>query len=264
MKRFGVLGHPIGHSLSPFLHQAFAKQCGHTIQYDAIDTPLEAFEPTAQHFFEQGGVGLNITSPLKTRAAAWADEQDELVRILGAANTLHHENGVMKAYNTDVYGFLESLKYHQLDVAHKNILVLGAGGAARAVVYGLLQVGARVRVYNRTVEHAETLCQQFQSFGDIQPASPSILRYEGIINTLPKMMPPPFFHRFNDLSFQFGYDLNYSDKTFFQTWMESLTPLTFQGYAMLVFQAARAYSLWQRIMPATDEVLHARPQSNHG
>ena len=159
--RFAVMGNPIGHSLSPLLHQHFARQTGCDLTYDTL--LVEEGELTTQvaDFFAQGGQGLNITAPFKEEAYALAHVRTPRCEKARAANTLWMQDGLLHADNTDGVGLLRDLARYR-DVAGVHLLLLGAGGAARGVIGPLLAASpASVTVFNRTVEKACLLKEDF-------------------------------------------------------------------------------------------------------
>ena len=164
MKRACVIGWPIEHSRSPLIHGYWLKQYG----IDGAYTK-EAVRPEEVHGFlrsleAQGFVGCNVTVPHKETAYALADERDASARAVQAANTLWVEGGKLHAANTDTYGYMTYLDHTVPDwKAHDGpVCVLGAGGAARAIVHGFLEAGSdEVRVFNRTRERAEQVAEAF-------------------------------------------------------------------------------------------------------
>jgi shikimate dehydrogenase len=157
--RVALLGHPVGHSRSPAMHNAAFRDVGLDWRYEALDVAPERFTEVLRDLPEQGFVGANVTIPHKLRALEAADEPTDVARVVGAANTLSFAEGHVRADNTDVEGFLAALR-EQLPAAPAGMkaLVLGAGGAARAVVYALLSAGTdRVEVWNRHPERAVEL-----------------------------------------------------------------------------------------------------------
>ncbi len=179
MKRLAVLGHPVGHSRSPAMHGAALSELGLADEwtYEAIDLAPDEFERRVREMPGEGFVGANVTVPHKGAALALADTLSETAREIGAANTLSFEDGEVRADNTDAQGLLEALP---APVAGKRALVLGAGGAARAVVWALAREGAKVEVWNRTPLRAEHLCAEL---GGAPVASPVQDAYELIVNT---------------------------------------------------------------------------------
>ncbi|HEY3521268.1 MAG TPA: shikimate dehydrogenase, partial [Rhodanobacteraceae bacterium] len=159
-QRFAVFGHPIAHSLSPRLHAVFAAQCGLHVEYAAIAAPPERFDEIVQAFFAGGGRGANVTLPDKRLAFELADKHTEAAQRAGVANVLTRQpDGVIEAHNTDGAGLVRDLRErHRIELNHRRVLLLGAGGAARAVAFALLDAGVRETVLaNRTLERAREL-----------------------------------------------------------------------------------------------------------
>ncbi len=160
MSLAALLGHPVGHSRSPALMAVLSERTGRSLRYELWDV-LPSELPTALEELrvEPDLVGANITVPHKVEALRLADTASETAQRAGAANVLVRRDGRLFAHNTDVFGFQESLRQTAIDVAEQTVLVLGAGGAARAVVVALLDLGvAEVRVHNRSAHRARALC----------------------------------------------------------------------------------------------------------
>ncbi|HWI95330.1 MAG TPA: shikimate dehydrogenase [Solirubrobacterales bacterium] len=179
MPRLAVLGYPVGHSRSPAMHSAALAELGlgEEWSYEAIEVAPDAFEPRVRAMSTEGFAGANVTVPHKGAALSLADELSETAREIGAANTLVFDGGEIRAENTDAEGFLRSLPSSP---AGKRALVLGAGGAARAIVWVLLREGAEVEVWNRTELRSQHLCEEL---GGETVAAPEQTAYELIVNT---------------------------------------------------------------------------------
>jgi shikimate dehydrogenase len=156
VKRLAVIGRPIGHSRSPAMHNAAFAALGLSNEwsYEAIEVPPEEFAERVRALPARGFVGANVTVPHKAAALELADDSSEVASAIGAANTLSFERDAIRADNTDAAGFLAALPEAP---AGMRALVLGAGGAARAVVWALISEGARVEIWNRTPEGATRL-----------------------------------------------------------------------------------------------------------
>jgi len=179
MKRLAVLGHPVAHSRSPAMHSAALAELGLAEEwsYEAIDLAPDEFEPRVREMAAEGFAGANVTVPHKGAALSLADSLSETAREIGAANTLSFERGEIRADNTDAQGLLDALPARP---EGKRALVLGAGGAARAVVWALVREGAEVDVWNRTALRSRNLCEEL---GGTPAAAPDPLVYELIVNT---------------------------------------------------------------------------------
>jgi len=159
VRRLAVIGYPVGHSRSPAMHNAALAELGmgEEWRYEAIEVAPDRFAERVAAMPAEGFRGANVTVPHKEAALALADEISETAREIGAANTLVFEDGEVRAENTDAGGLLRALP---ASPAGRRALVLGAGGAARAVVWGLLREGAVVDVWNRTELRARHLRQE--------------------------------------------------------------------------------------------------------
>lgn len=157
-KKAFIIGSPVSHSLSPKLHGFWLKQMGIKGDYDAVNVPPEYLVKTVKKLPEKF-VGGNVTIPHKEKVLMLCDEVDELARKVGAVNTLVFRDSKICGYNTDVFGFMENL--HVAGVKPTKALVLGAGGAARAVIVGLKQAAVNVVITNRTLDKAEKLAKEF-------------------------------------------------------------------------------------------------------
>ena len=163
-KQFAVVGNPIAHSRSPELHHAFAKKTGIDLNYTKILAPLDDFKQTVQDFFAAGGSGLNITVPFKEQAFAMCDQLTERATIAKAVNTLWMQDGQLDGDKTDGQGLVAAIQALDWHTQNSRILILGAGGATRGVIYPLAQAGAKhITIANRTYSKAEQLIQDLQS-----------------------------------------------------------------------------------------------------
>jgi shikimate dehydrogenase len=159
--RLGVCGWPVAHSRSPQMQHAALRAAGlHDWRYLRLPVPPERFAETVRALPAAGFRGINVTIPHKEAALALADEASDAAQEIGAANTLTFEGGRILAENTDAPGFLDALGAGR-DVARRAVVVLGAGGSARAVVWALRRAGAAdVAVWNRSRSRAEALVAQ--------------------------------------------------------------------------------------------------------
>jgi len=157
-----VIGHPIAHSRSPLLHNYWLRELGIAGSYEKIDVPPEALGEFFANFKTNGFIGANITVPHKTEAAKYVAVQDEDARAIGAINTVWYKDDMLVGGNTDAYGLIANLDERAPGWEAGGVAVcLGAGGAARAAVYGLRTRGMKVTLVNRTIENAEALARYF-------------------------------------------------------------------------------------------------------
>jgi shikimate dehydrogenase len=162
MKRFAVIGDPVAHSLSPVLHQEIYRQLGMETVYEKVHvTPDQLSDFMTQNEFD----GLNVTIPHKTAVIPFLNELNESAKIIGAVNCKSGGKG----YNTDWVGFLKAMEYNDVELTEKNCLILGAGGAARAVAYALIKSNVKtITIQNRTKDKAIQLVQWVKKHSNIQ------------------------------------------------------------------------------------------------
>jgi len=265
--RYAVVGHPISHSRSPWIHSQFAAQTAQSMQYTAMDIDPAQFEASIARFFDEGGAGLNITVPFKERACAMAQRRSAVVEACGAANTLYLDaDRVLCAENTDGYGLLRDLlENHGARVTNARILLLGAGGAVRGVLPALLEQGpAYIGILNRSHDKALQLAGHFR--GDVPVTvcaadQPFPAAFDLIINgtsaglkgELP-VIPDGAVH-----AQTWCYDMVYGkgETTFVQWAKQAGAARAIDGVGMLVEQAARAFSIWRGVSPQTSAVITA-------
>ena len=161
----GIVGYPLRHSVSPVFQQAAFDHLGIDAKYIAWETPPNDLAERMESMRGPGLLGANVTVPHKQAVVPFLDEVSQAAQDTGAVNTIVNQEGRLTGHNTDVTGFLRALQVDAgFQAPGKRVLVLGAGGSARAVVYGLLKQGAsRVTIANRTMERAHRLIQTLGS-----------------------------------------------------------------------------------------------------
>ena len=264
--RYAVIGHPIDHSRSPWIHTQFAQQTGQHLTYTAIDAAPEELTPCVREFFAQGGRGLNVTVPHKLKALELVASLSARASIAGAINTIVRDaDDRLRGDNTDGTGFVRDLT-HNLGVlvAGRRVLLLGAGGAARGLLAPLLALepGALV-IANRASERAlELQCIYSRTMVRCKASASAQLdtqHFDLIVNataaSLHGQLPavPPAVLRTATVC----YDLAYTQGgTRFTQWArECGVAQCFTGAGMLVEQAAESFLLWRGVRPDTAAVL---------
>lgn len=272
---YAVIGNPIEHSKSPFIHAEFARQTGQKVQYEAILAPLDGFKNTVIAFQKDGGKGINITIPFKLEAYALTTRLTNRASAAQAVNTFkfgHHDE--ILGDNTDGAGLVRDIEINlKTLITGKRILLMGAGGAAHGVILPLLQKNPALLVIgNRTPEKALALQQQFTTHRNIKAGHYQDFAGENfdiLINatsaSLHDQLPPlpPGLIKKTSLA----YDMLYSSKlTPFLEFAKAQGALQLaDGVGMLVEQAAESFFLWRNIRPDTqivikrlkDELCHA-------
>lgn len=254
MKKFAVIGNPIAHSRSPELHHAFAEQFGIALQYDKILAEESQFAEVVQDFFAEGGVGLNITVPFKEQAFRLCQQVSERGKIAQAINTLYLKDGELCGDNTDGQGLVDALLTQGCALDGKTVLILGAGGATRGVIYPLAQAGVcRINIANRTLNRAEQLVSDIQPFvkADLQAMALTecVGQFDVVINATSASLTGEAMQLSDQLVFDFAYEMAYGKQSsFLQQAMQRGVPYA-DGYSMLVGQAIEAFAIWHGVRP---------------
>lgn len=262
--QYAVIGNPIEHSKSPLIHAAFAAQTGQDMEYTRILGDVEDFEGDVHDFIAGGGLGLNVTVPFKERAFRLATEHSPRAESAGAVNTLSVSADGLFGDNTDGVGLVRDLGCNQLfGLRGAQVLLLGAGGAARGVLRPLLEehIGQLV-IANRTADKARTLAARSADLGNVFGCGLDELggrRFDLIINAtaaglkgeipeIPaKCLAPGGW----------TYDLMYANEpTAFVRWgRDQGAGKALDGLGMLVEQAAESFYLWRGVRPDTGVVI---------
>lgn len=264
--QFAVFGHPIAHSLSPQIHQAFAQQFGIALDYRTIDAaPADFVEAVRRFFDEEEGRGANVTLPHKAAAFALASERTQAALRVGTANVLTRlADGRVAAHNTDGAGMVRDLTdRHSIDLRGHDALMLGAGGAARGVAWSLLDAGvATLTIVNRSPDPADALADAIGEPARVHTRYwedlGNIGSYDLIVNatsagTLGQSLTLPFSLA---ASRALCYDLGYGKSAFgFLAWGQAAgARYAYDGLGMLVETAADAFELWHGKRPDTEPV----------
>ncbi|UHL62797.1 shikimate dehydrogenase [Paralcaligenes sp. KSB-10] len=275
--RYAVIGNPIEHSRSPFIHEQFARQTGIALEYSRIKAPLDDFPGAVHEFFSTGGQGLNVTLPFKEIACTLAaGHLSERARLAGAVNTLWMAQGHLHGCNTDGIGLVSDI--HRLGIAlqDKKILLIGAGGAAKGAALPLLnEQCSQLHIVNRTAPRAQELRTRIIAHA---PAFAGQLS-AGALDTITGQWDIVI----NATSSSLGTDplelpdALYADQALAYDMMYAAQPTAFlrqarsqgaaqlaDGLGMLVGQAAASFAIWHHVQPDAAPVLDAlRQQLQH-
>jgi shikimate dehydrogenase len=258
----GVIGYPVEHSLSPVMHNAaFAALEMTDWRYDKLAIPPDILGHSLKTLRDHHVVGVNVTVPHKEAALQYV-LADVLAQRVGAVNTIDLRTN--KATNTDVGGFMDDLIANEVKVANEKVVVLGAGGAARAVVYGLNQIGVQIGIVNRSAERAHELLASLHVTGEV-------MTYEQaadwgacvIVNCTPVGMYPNGDANAWDTSTPFPrgvtvYDTIYRPaRTRLMEMAEAHGGRAINGMGMLVRQGAAAFRLWTKVEPPLEVMFGA-------
>lgn len=261
-KIVGVIGHPIKHSFSPFMHNKAFDMLNLDYVYLPFDIPTQYLKGAVSGMVTFNMAGLNVTLPHKEKVIEFLNDVSEEASVIGAVNTIVNENGILHGYNTDVHGIIESLNPFRDEITNQEISVIGAGGASRSVIYTLIRhfKVRRINIINRTLQIAESLKDYFQSkmlyksiktYELLPPDVTRIFRKSKlIINTTPIGMFPEVDDAATTIakSFKEGhivFDVIYNPyKTKFLQIAESQGARVVSGLTMFVEQGAKSFELW--------------------
>ena len=260
-KQFAVIGHPIEQSRSPELHHAFAQKTGIDLHYSKRLAPLDGFEANIKEFFAQGGVGMNVTVPFKEQAFAQCHVLTERAKIAKAVNTLWMQDGQLHGDNTDGQGLVDAIQALNWNLDNTAILIIGAGGATRGVVYPLVQAGVKkIVIANRTLARAEQLV------ADLKDAVPQTTlaaisldnlsgEFDLVINATSASLSGDALVLPETLQFKYAYEMAYGKPSSFLDQAKARGLPTSEGYGMLVGQAIESFSIWNGVKPALKDFL---------
>jgi len=256
-KSFAVIGDPIDHSLSPNIHSAAFRELNLDSSYIGYRIPKGELEGGVEGLKKIKINGFNVTIPHKIEMMKYLDKMDESCSIIGAVNTVVNNEGVLKGYNTDMDGFLEPLKKRNITIQNSKVLLIGAGGAARAIVAGIAKEKAgSIDIANRTIEKANNLSEFSTKLGlsasvkKIESIDTATENYDIIINATSiglKDEPSPIsFEGINEKTIV--YDIVYAPmNTDFIKKAKAKNAIIIYGYEMLLGQAIRAFEIWHEM-----------------
>ncbi len=260
-KRFGIIGYPLKHSLSPLMHNKSFEYFGLPYRYETLETEPTNLNKALSTYIEQGFYGFNVTIPFKEAILPLIHHLSDEAKAIGAVNTIHITSEGWLGYNTDAYGVLRSLEPYKDDIHNANVLILGAGGAARAVVYILAHYFSpqTITIAARNIQRAQALSSLlprnsgiffqhvFETNEDLKIA---VLTSKLIINTTPVGMYPeinacPLPADVSLGSKHIVFDVIYRPlKTSLLKKAEEAKAQVVNGLPMLVYQGAEAFKIW--------------------
>ncbi|MCD4841131.1 MAG: shikimate dehydrogenase [Methanosarcinales archaeon] len=261
---FAVFGDPVEHSLSPVMHNAAYKALGMDCEYHKFRVTLDDLEGAIKGARAMGFGGLNLTIPLKEKALEIV-EPDPMAQAIGAVNTIEFSDDTIAGiigHNTDGIGAVKALAASGVDIPGSRVLILGAGGAARAVAYQLAKDGARVTIANRTLGKAQELAANVRSVGNangtgLEELPKLTADADIIINTTSVGMHPDTDRTLVTADMmhtgQVIFDIVYSPlETRLLREAKKAGAITIDGIRMLVLQGAESFRIWTGIEPPVD------------
>jgi shikimate dehydrogenase len=266
-ERYAVVGHPVEHSRSPWIHARFAQLTGQAMDYGRLLAPLDGFAATVRQFRAEGGRGCNVTVPFKFEAAALATELSPRARLAGACNTLRFDGQAVFGDNTDGAGLVRDLEQHAgVRLAGADLLVVGAGGAAAGVLGPVLGAAPRrVVVANRTPAKAQALVDAHAAPARERRVDLSAAALDGIdgafdvvVNATASSLAGGVVPVDESVlrAGSLAYDMMYGPAAAgFLAWARAHGAVGRDGLGMLVEQAAESFALWRGVRPPTEGVL---------
>ncbi len=262
-----VMGHPVEHSRSPWIHARFAELTGEKLRYERRLVALDGFAQAVHDFAATGGRGCNVTVPFKLEAAALASHRSERVLLAGAANTLSFSSGAIVADNTDGLGLVADITRNAgFEIAGRDVLLLGAGGAGAGALGPLLACGPRqVVVANRTLAKAQALVAAHAALAaqhgcQLQASTPQALvnDFDLLINASASSLAGAEVPVAASVlrPGALAYDMMYGTAAQgFLDWASTHGAQGRDGLGMLVEQAAEAFAIWRGVRPPSAPVL---------
>ncbi len=273
MKTVGLIGYPLGHSISPVFQQAAFDKLGIDVRYELWETPPEKLKEVVKSILADDKIGSNVTVPYKEEVIPFLDELDEVASDIGAVNTIVKKNGRLVGYNTDAVGFLRAIKSEgKFDPKGKKVTMIGAGGVARAIGFILVKSGiASLKIFDIDRPRAEKLASELGFSGVSILKSNEGSEYEEavygadlLINCTPRGMkhsagenksPVPEALISRD---SLVYDVVYNPlKTPLLQIAEKVGARTLGGLYMLVYQGVAAFELWTEQKAPVDIMMKA-------
>ncbi len=255
----GLIGNPVEHTMSPAIHNTLAQALGQNLVY----VPFRVLPGEVREAVEGARalnlLGCNVTVPYKSEVIPYLKELDPLAERIGAVNTLVRTEGGFKGYNTDMPGLLRAFEADGVKPGGEKVLILGAGGVARAVAVMLSGLASEIIILNRTIERAQKIADEINAYTEGQPVRAMALadwrqlpwgeRYLAVQATNVGMYPrvqeavmedPDFYRRIHT-----GYDLIFNPaRTRFMQMTEAAGGRAYNGLKMLLYQGIIAYELW--------------------
>lgn len=251
---YGLLGRKLAHSISPLIHEEILKKINISGKYELFEIEENKLESCIEEFKNSSIRGLNVTIPYKISAIKYIDELSDEAKNIGSINTILFENDRTKGFNTDYYGFSLMLEKYDVNVNGKKALVLGTGGAARAVVFSLLNKGIdEIYIASRNKDKIKT--EKWPPKAEIlsYDCLKSLKKMDYIINCTPVGMYPDIDSSPADReiikNFSTAIDLIYNPyRTLFLNYAEELGLKTFNGLYMLIAQAIISQEIWNNMV----------------
>lgn len=261
MDVYGLIGNPVGHSLSPLMHETAYRELDMDARYVTFEPAPDAIEPALAGAEALGIAGLNVTIPFKEAVFDYVTP-DELAQRIGAINTIDFTGDEPTGHNTDIAGVKRSLAHHDVAVSGSDAVIVGAGGAARAVAFGLADSGASVTIANRTEKRAVNLAQEFSDatghgldvLDEVLPQADLLVNATSVgMEEDRSPVPADLLHAGLTV-----FDVVYRPlQTRLLQDAQAVGAQTIDGAWMLLYQGVAAFELWTNQTPPVEAMNHA-------
>ena len=281
--KLGLIGYPVGHSRSPFIHSKLAELKGIDLSYELLLTPPQELAKRVKDLFDEGFTGFNVTVPHKINVIPLIGTISQDASSVNAVNTCLRADNGFDGFNTDISGFKRSLTANDIEVSGKDCVVLGAGGAARSLVYSLITLGARnIYIINRSRDNALKLIDDLKRASDVsnvKAVSEEELLKEGYDNVALQDTGTGRYLGFQATSAELNSDesvvkdpklFDLFDVSYDIVAVKEPTPFirqsrergirAFNGFDMLYYQAEAAFEIWTGLKVSKEEALIVREE----
>ena len=262
-KLLGIFGNPVSHSLSPVMHNDWFAKYKMNCLYVAFDVLPKNLKKAVEAIRVLNVLGVNITVPHKVEVMKYIDTVDVAAKAIGSVNTIVNKNGKLYGYNTDWQGFITDLKFKKVDLKNKSVLVVGAGGAAKAILYALTKLRVKkIFLTSRTFDKAKLVAKKYKKISviDINKISANFLEnIDCLVNCstcgMRKEDKLPFSIKDFNKKIVF-YDIIYNKETPFKKFAAKNKIKYFSGEGMLIYQGAVSFEKWTNVFPDTKKTLN--------
>ena len=256
MKKFLVIGNPIGHSLSPTLHNFWIKSNGIDAIYEKKKLNEDELGQHVLQIKEKKIDGINVTVPFKKAIIPYLDKLSIEAESTQSVNTIYLKNNKVIGHNTDIFGFETSIKKSKYDLNNKEILILGAGGVVPSIIFALKKMKvSKIKISNRTKEKAEKLKKIFENLEIIEWGK--VPNFDMVINATSLGLNKEDKIKLNFSSIggnKFFYDVVYNpNETNFLKTGKNLGNIILNGKLMFIYQAFSAFNIWHEVKPEINQ-----------
>ncbi len=262
-KLLGIFGNPVSHSLSPVMHNDWFSKYKLNCLYLAFDVLPKNLKTAVESIRTLNILGVNVTVPHKVEVMKYINIVDPAAKTIGSVNTIVNKKGKLYGYNTDWQGFITDLKFKKVDLKNKTVLVIGAGGAAKAILYALMKLKVKkIFLTSRTFDKAKLIAKKYKNVSvvDIKKIPANFLEnIDCLVNCstcgMKKEDKLPFSIKDFNKKIVF-YDIIYNKETPFKKFAAKNKIKYFSGEGMLIYQGAVSFEKWTNVFPDSKKTLN--------